>query len=204
MTIENVFFYLIFTLTHLVFGFLIFAEWADTYGIHHRRIFWSRCRKLSCVGSEPTTTEFRSDALTDWAIIRPWVRLALRANFVQLLQFHRLFSVAFNFDYRLCQSPRLFELKVSWDNHMSAAEWADSLRNTEWATTPHLITLTLFIYWMHSLTHTLTCLLTRSFTDSLAHTLACSLTHSFHFAGDENCYKQKFSHGKVKLHFRSL
>ena len=33
-------------------------------------------------------TEFRSDALTVWAI-RPWVQLALRANFVQLLQFHR-------------------------------------------------------------------------------------------------------------------
>ena len=28
-----------------------------------------------------------SDALTDWAI-RPWVELGLRANFVQLLQFH--------------------------------------------------------------------------------------------------------------------
>ena len=33
-------------------------------------------------------TEFRSDTLTVWAI-RPWVQLALRANFVQLLQFHR-------------------------------------------------------------------------------------------------------------------
>ena len=31
-------------------------------------------------------TEFRSDTLTVWAI-RPWVQLALRANFVQLLQF---------------------------------------------------------------------------------------------------------------------
>ena len=39
------------------------------------------------MGFEPTTTEFRSDALTDWAIT-PWVQLPLRANFVQLLEFH--------------------------------------------------------------------------------------------------------------------
>ena len=63
------------------------AESADTYGIHHWRILWSSYRKLAWVGFEPTTTEFRSDALTDWAI-RPWVQLTLRANFVQLLQFH--------------------------------------------------------------------------------------------------------------------
>ena len=57
------------------------------YSIHHWRIFRSSYRKLAWVGFEPTTTEFRSDAVTDWAI-RPWVQLALRANFVQLLQFH--------------------------------------------------------------------------------------------------------------------
>ena len=51
------------------------------------RIFRSSYRKLVWVGFEPTTTEFRSDVLTDWAI-RPWVQLTLRANFVQLLQFH--------------------------------------------------------------------------------------------------------------------
>ena len=39
------------------------------------------------MGFDPTTTEFRSNALTDWAT-RPWVQLARRANFVQLLQFH--------------------------------------------------------------------------------------------------------------------
>ena len=48
------------------------------------------------VGFEPMTTEFRS------------VQLALRANFVQLLQFHHLFSVQFHFGYCLRQSPRLF------------------------------------------------------------------------------------------------
>ena len=47
----------------------------------------STYRKLAWVGFEPTTTEFCSDALTHWAI-RSWVQLTLRANFVQLLQFH--------------------------------------------------------------------------------------------------------------------
>ena len=49
--------------------------------------FGSSYRKLAWVRFEPTTTEFCSDALTDWAI-RPWVQLAPRANFAQLLQFH--------------------------------------------------------------------------------------------------------------------
>ena len=62
------------------------AEWADTYGIHHWWILWSSYRKLAWVEFELTTTKFRSDALTDWAI-RPWVQLTLRGHFVQLLQF---------------------------------------------------------------------------------------------------------------------
>ena len=78
------------------------------YGIHHWQILWSSCRKLAWVEFEPTTTKFRSHALTDWAIIWPRVQLRLRANFVQLLQFHRLFSVTFHFGYCLRQSPRLF------------------------------------------------------------------------------------------------
>ena len=77
------------------------------YGIHHWQIVWSSYRKLAWVEFEPMTTEFRSDALTDWAF-RPWVQLALRANFVQLSQFHRLFSVIFHFSSCLHQSPRLF------------------------------------------------------------------------------------------------
>ena len=72
------------------------VEWADTYGIHHWWILWSSYRKLAWVGFEPTTSEFRSDALTDWAI-RLWLQLTLRANFVHLFQFHRLFSVTFHF-----------------------------------------------------------------------------------------------------------
>ena len=42
---------------------------------------------MAWVGFELVNTEFRSDALTDWAI-RPGVQLTLRANFVQILQFH--------------------------------------------------------------------------------------------------------------------
>ena len=71
---------------------------------------------------ESTTTEFRSDALTDWAI-RSWVQLALRANFGQLFQFHHLFSVKFHFGCGLRQSPRLIWLRFSWGNRMSVAEW---------------------------------------------------------------------------------
>ena len=37
---------------------MLVAEWIDTYGIHHRRIFGSSYRKLAWVGLEPTTTEF--------------------------------------------------------------------------------------------------------------------------------------------------
>ena len=83
------------------------AEWIDTYGIHSWRILWSSYRKFVWVGFEPTTTEFRSHAQTDWAI-RPRVQLALKANFVQLLQFRHLLSVTFHFGYSLRQSPRLF------------------------------------------------------------------------------------------------
>ena len=67
--------------------FTFAAEWSDTYGIQHWRIFRSSNRKVAWVRFEPTTTEFCSDALTKWAI-KPWVQLRLRAIFVQLLLFH--------------------------------------------------------------------------------------------------------------------
>ena len=63
------------------------AEWADTDGIQHWPILWSSYRKLAWVECEPETTEPPSDPLTDWAI-RPCVKLALRASFVQALQYH--------------------------------------------------------------------------------------------------------------------
>ena len=62
------------------------SEMIDTCGIHHWKIFRRSYTKLAWVGSEPTTTEFRSDAPTDWAI-RSWVKLTLIANFIQQLQF---------------------------------------------------------------------------------------------------------------------
>ena len=56
--------------------------------LHHWRMLWSNYRKLGWVGFDPTTTEFRSDALTDWAI-RLWVQL----------EFHGFFSVIFRYAY---------------------------------------------------------------------------------------------------------
>ena len=72
------------------------AEWPDTYGIHHWRILWGSYRKLAWVGFEPMATKLRSNALTNWAI-RPRVQLALRANFLQLLQFHQFIQCRISF-----------------------------------------------------------------------------------------------------------
>ena len=47
----------------------------------HEEIELRSYRKLAWVEFKPTTTEFRSYAVTDWAI-RLWIQLALRANFV--------------------------------------------------------------------------------------------------------------------------
>ena len=62
------------------------------YGTHHWMIFRSSYRKLDWVRFHLTTTEFCSLVLTN-SVIRLWVQLALRTNFVQLLQFHHFFSV---------------------------------------------------------------------------------------------------------------
>ena len=95
-------------------------------GIHHWMIFRSNYRKLTWVGFEPTITEFCSDALTDWAI-RTWVQLALRAIFVQLLQFHLfvqclhfISAIAF-FSCHICFKQSLAQvimLAVEWLIHM--------------------------------------------------------------------------------------
>ena len=100
------------------------AESADTYGIDHWSFLWSRYRKLARVKFESKIIEFCSDTLNNWAI-RPWVQLVVRANFLQLFQFHRLFNVKFNFGHCLRQSPRLFLSKPFWGNHISVAKWAD-------------------------------------------------------------------------------
>ena len=75
----------------------------------------SSYRKLAF---EPTTNEFHSDALTDSAV-RPWIQLALRANILQVLQFHVFFSVRFHFGYCLCQLPHL--LKFCTGNYIRIA-----------------------------------------------------------------------------------
>ena len=107
------------------------AEWVDTYGIHHWRILWSSYRKFAWVGFKPMTTEFRSDAPSDWAI-RPWVQLALRANFVQLPYFHRLFSATFHFGCCLRQSSFIFSSNFCWGNHMSVPEWVNTYAIHHW------------------------------------------------------------------------
>ena len=62
-------------------------EWIDTCDIHHWRVSKSIARKLVRVRFEPTTTEFCSDALTDWGI-RPWVQVTIKANILQLHHFY--------------------------------------------------------------------------------------------------------------------
>ena len=70
--------------------FLIEVESTYAYRLHLRTILRSSYRRLAWVRFEPTTTEFRSDALTNWAI-RLWFHLAHRANLIHLLQ---LFSLS--------------------------------------------------------------------------------------------------------------
>ena len=89
------------------------AEWTDTFGIHHRRVISSTYRMLTWIRFEPITTEFCWDALTDWAI-KPWVQLALRANFAQLcvteqtislfVQWHISFFFFYNNDDHILQT----------------------------------------------------------------------------------------------------
>ena len=87
------------------YSFMYDRDTQILYGIHHWRIFRSSFRKLVWVGFEPTTTEFRSDALSDWAI-RPSVQLALRANFALYIWY----KVYYSFDSQLPNNPKLFWL----------------------------------------------------------------------------------------------
>ena len=96
------------------------AEWANTYGIHHWQILWSRYRKWAWVGFGPTITEFRLDALTNWTI-KSWVQLGLRAYFSQLFQFQchnsfRLFAFVSRHVY--------FHPRFPIGNHMSVFKWS--------------------------------------------------------------------------------
>ena len=89
--------------------FIIYIYIYILHTIHHYAILWSSCRKLAWGGFELMGTEFRSDALTDWAIM-PWVQLALRANFLQLHQFHLSLNIRFHFDYCLLQFCRVIHM----------------------------------------------------------------------------------------------
>ena len=101
------------------------------YGIHHCMIFRSSYRKLVRVGFEPTNTEFRSDDQTDW-VIRPRVQLALRANFLQPLQFHLFvqcshFMSVFAFvNCHICPKRSLAQVITP------AAELIDTYRINHW------------------------------------------------------------------------
>ena len=107
--IYYIFIYYIYTYIHIYIIYIIYIYiyilyiyiwyiyiYIYMYGMHHWLILWSSYKKLAWMGFESMTTEFHSDTLADWAI-RPWVQLVLRANFVQLFQFHCLFSVTFHF-----------------------------------------------------------------------------------------------------------
>ena len=86
-------------------------------------ILRSSYRSWIWVGFNPTTTESCSGTLTNRAI-RSWVQLAFRANFVQQLQFHLLFSVI---SFRLLPSSvaRFYLIEFCRGYHMSVAEWTD-------------------------------------------------------------------------------
>ena len=106
-------------------------EIPDTYGIENWSLLWRRFRKFDRVGFEPTITVLVLDTLTYWAIW-PWVQLALRPNFLKLLQLHCLYSVTWHFGHCLRESPRLFSSKFSWSHHTSIAEWADTFGTHHW------------------------------------------------------------------------
>ena len=55
--------------------------------MHYWRLFGSSYRKVTRGGIETTTTEFRLDALSNWAIRRS-VWLVITAKYLQLIQFH--------------------------------------------------------------------------------------------------------------------
>ena len=100
------------------------AEWIDTDGIQHWRIFRSSYGNLAWVGFEPMRNKIHSGALTNW-VIKPWVEFTLRAIFLQLLSFHLFvqcshFVSTFTFvSCRICFKQNLSQvitLGVEWLN----------------------------------------------------------------------------------------
>ena len=92
------------------------AEWIDTYAIQSWKIVRSRYRKLAWVGLGSITTEFHSDALTDWAI-SPCVQLCTATPISSLCE-----VFTFPFCHFICQwlhmlfrAERLLEVGIeSW------------------------------------------------------------------------------------------
>ena len=93
--------------------------------------FWSSNKKLAWVEFEPTTTEFRSDPLTEWAI-RPWVQVTLTASFSELLLFHlfvqcsRVISVIVFVSRQICFKQNLAKvitLVVEWIDTYGIHQW---------------------------------------------------------------------------------
>ena len=119
------------------------AQWIDTYGICHWIIFRCSYKKLALFGFEPTTTEFRSDALTDWAI-KPFVQLVLWANFVQLFQIHlfvqwlgfiSVFAFASHHICLKCSLAQVITLVEEWTSTYGVHHWKifkRTYRNLAW------------------------------------------------------------------------
>ena len=97
------------------------------------------------MGFEPSTTEFRSDALTNWAI-RPWVQLALRANLVQQLQFH-LFVHCSRFTSVFAFVSHLICFKWSLAQVITlVAEWIDTYGIHHWRMYLYILCIYIHIY----------------------------------------------------------
>ena len=119
------------------------AQWIDTYGICHWIIFRCSYKKLDLFGFEPKTTEFRSDALTDWAI-KPFVQLVLWANFVQLFQIHlfvqwlgfiSVFAFASHHICLKCSLAQVITLVEEWTSTYGVHHWKifkRTYRNLAW------------------------------------------------------------------------
>ena len=100
-------------------------------GFHIWRISRSSYRKLAWMGFESMTTQFRSDALINWAIISK-DQLTLRVNFVQSLQFylfvqrsHFIMVIAFVSHY-ICFKRNFVQVITL------VAEWIDTYGIHHW------------------------------------------------------------------------
>ena len=107
--------------------------------------FWSNYRKLAWVELETMTTKFRSDALTDWAI-RPWVQVVLRANFVQLLQFH-LFVQCSHFNSAIAFVSRHICFKRNLAQVITLVARERCANRLKLRTKPHFISLVSIYLW---------------------------------------------------------